>query len=86
MSYGFSITVKYKETSSTGTISKETNYHFHVDTATNASDLITQTAKNAKEMSATVKKVEVIEENQYASENPYRNLSDSEILELLLTK
>jgi cytoskeletal protein RodZ len=86
MSYGVSITVKYTETTSTGTITKETNYNFHVDTASNVSDLITQTAKNAKEMSATVEKVKVTEENQYSYENPYRNLSDSEILELLLTK
>jgi cytoskeletal protein RodZ len=85
-SYGVSITVKYSETTSTGTITKETNYNFHVDTATNASDLISQTAKNAKEMNATVAKVEVTEENPYSYENPYRNLSDKEILELLLTK
>jgi hypothetical protein len=86
LTYGVSITVKYKETSSTGTISKETNYHFHVDTATNASDLITKTAENAKGMNATVAKVEVTEENQNSYENPYRKMSDSEILELLLTK
>jgi hypothetical protein len=86
MSYGVSITVKYSETTSTGTITKETNYNFHVDTASSVSDLITQTAKNAKEISATVEKVKVTEENQYSYENPYRNLSDSEILELLLTK
>lgn len=86
MSYGVSITVKYTETTSTGTITKETIYNFHVDTASSVSDLISQTAKNAKEMKATVEKVKVTEENQYSYENPYRNLSDSEILELLLTK
>jgi hypothetical protein len=86
ITYGVSITVKYTETTSTGTITKETNYNFHVDTASNASDLITQTAKNAKEMNATVEKVKVTEENQDSYQNPYRNLSDSEILELLLTK
>ena len=86
MSYGVSITVKYTETTSTGTITKETNYNFHVDTATNACDLITETAKNAKGMNATVLKVKVTEENPNSYENPYRNLSDSEILDLLLTK
>jgi hypothetical protein len=86
MSYGVSITVKYTETTSTGTITKETIYNFHVDTASSASDLISQTAKNAKEMSAIVEKVKVTEENQNSYENPYRNLSDSEILDLLLTK
>ena len=86
MSYGVSITVKYSETTSTGTITKETNYNFHVDTASGASDLISQTAKNAKGMNATVEKVEVTEENPFSYENPYRNLSDGEILELLLTK
>lgn len=85
-SYGVSITVKYSETTSTGTITKETNYNFHVDTAENASDLIRKTAENAKGMNATVEKVKVTEENQYSYENPYRNLSDGEILELLLTK
>jgi hypothetical protein len=86
MSYGVSITVKYTETTSTGTITKETNYNFHVDTASNASSLISDTARNAKEMNATIEKVEVTEENQNSYENPYRNLSDSEILDLLLTK
>jgi hypothetical protein len=86
MSYGVSITVKYTETTSTGTITKETNYNFHVDTASDASSLISDTARNAKEMNATVNKVEVTEENQNSYENPYRNLSDSEILDLLLTK
>ena len=86
MSYGVSITVKYTETTSTGTITKETIYNFHVDTASSASDLISQTAKNAKEMSAIVEKVKVTEENQNSYENPYRNFSDSEILDLLLTK
>ena len=86
MSYGVAITVKYSETTSTGTITKETNYHFHVDTASNASDLITKTASNAKGMNAKVEKVEVTEENPYSYENPYRNLTDGEILELLLTK
>ena len=86
MSYGVSITVKYTETTSTGTITKETNYNFHVDTASGASDLISQTAKNAKEMNATFQEVKVTEENQNSYENPYRKLSDSEILELLLTK
>ena len=86
MSYGVSITVKYTETTANGTITKETNYNFHVDTAQGASDLITQTAQNAKGMNAVVEKVKVTEENQNSYENPYRNLSDSEILELLLTK
>jgi len=86
MSYGVSITVKYSETTSTGTITKETNYNFHVDTASGASDLISQTAKNAKEMNAVVQEVKVTEENQNSYENPYRKLSDGEILELLLTK
>jgi len=86
MSYGVSITVKYSETTSTGTITRETNYNFHVDTASSASDLIAKTASNAKGMSATVKKVEVTEENQNSSQNHYRKLSDSEILDLLLTK
>jgi hypothetical protein len=86
MSYGVSITVKYTETTSTGTITKETNYNFHVDTASSASDLIRKTAENAKGMNATVEQVKVTEENQYSYENPYRNLTDGEILELLLTK
>jgi hypothetical protein len=85
-SYGVSITVKYSETTSTGTITKETNYNFHVDTAENASDLIRKTAENAKGMNAKVEQVKVTEENQYSYENPYRNLTDGEILELLLTK
>jgi hypothetical protein len=37
-------------------------------------------------MNATVEEVKVTEENPYSYENPYRNLSDGEILELLLTK
>jgi len=86
MSYGVQITVKYTETTSNGTITTERDYSFHVDTATNACDLITETAKNAKEMGATVLKVKVTEENPNSYENPYRNLSDGEILELLLTK
>ena len=86
MSYGDSNTVKYTETTANGTITKETNNNFHVDTAEGASDLITQTAQNAKGMNAVIEKVKVTEENQYSYENPYRNLSDSEILELLLTK
>ena len=86
MSYGVSITVKYTETTSTGTITKETNYNFHVDTASSAKELITQTASNAKGMNAVVEKVKVTEENPYSYEKPYRNLSDSEILDLLLTK
>jgi hypothetical protein len=86
MSYGVQITVKYTETTSNGTITTERDYSFHVDTATNACDLITETAKNAKEMGATVLKVKVTEENPNSYENPYRNLSDSEILDLLLTK
>jgi hypothetical protein len=85
-SYGVSITVEYTETTSTGKIINKRTYSFHVDTATNASDLITKTAQNAKEMNATVQKVEVTEENPYSYENPYRNLTDGEILELLLTK
>ena len=68
------------------TITKETTYNFHVDTASSASDLISQTARNAKEMSATVEKVKVTEENQNSYENPYGKLSDREILDLLLTK
>ena len=86
MSYGVSITVKYTETTSTGTITKETNYNFHVDTASGASDLISQTANNSKEMNAVVQEVKVTEENQNSYENPYRKLTDGEILELLLTK
>ena len=86
MSYGVQITVKYTETTSTGTTTTTRNYSFHVDTAKSASDLITETASNAKGMNATVEKVEVTEENQYSYENPYRNLTDGEILELLLTK
>jgi hypothetical protein len=90
MSYGVSITVKYSETTSTGTITKETNYNFHVDTASNASDLISQTAKNAKEMKAEVVKVAVTDERKGSYESPfngsYKELSDGEILELLLTK
>ncbi len=86
MSYGVSITVKYSETTYTGTITKETNYNYHADTAEGVSTLITLTASNAKGMSATIKKVEVTEENQNSSQNPYRKLSDSEILDLLLTK
>ena len=86
MSYGVSITVKYSEITLTGTITKETNYNFHVDTASGASDLISQTAKNAKEMNAVVQEVKVTEENQNSYENPYRKLSDGEILDLLLTK
>lgn len=86
MSYGVSITVKYTETTSTGTTTITRDYSFHVDTATSASDLITETAKNAKGMNATVEKVKVTEENPDSYSNPYRNLSDSEILDLLLTK
>ena len=90
MSYGVSITVKYSETTSTGTITKETNYNFHVDTASGASDLITQTAKNAKGMNAEVVKVAVTDENKGSYTSPfngsYKELSDGEILELLLTK
>ena len=86
MSYGVSITVKYTETTATGTITKETNYNFHVDTASSASSLISDTAKNAKEMNAVIEKVEVTEENQYSYDKPYRKLTDGEILDLLLTK
>ena len=95
MSYGVSITVKYSETTSTGTITKETNYNFHVDTASSASDLISQTAKNAKEMksenvTAEVTKVAVTDETKGSYVSPfngsYKELTDGEILELLLTK
>jgi hypothetical protein len=86
MSYGVQITVKYSETTTNGTITTERDYSFHVDTASNACDLITETAKNAKEMGAIVLKVKVTEENPNSYENPYRNLTDGEILELLLTK
>ena len=86
MSYGVTITVEYTETTSTGTIKNKRTYSFHVDTASGASSLITETAKNAKGMNATVEDVKVTEENPYSYENPYRNLSDGEILELLLTK
>jgi hypothetical protein len=90
MSYGVSITVKYSETTSTGTITKETNYNFHVDTAQGASSLITETAKNAKGMNAEVVKVAVTDENKGSYTSPfngsYKELTDGEILELLLTK
>jgi hypothetical protein len=90
MSYGVSITVKYSETTSTGTITKETNYNFHVDTASSASSLITDTAKNAKEMNAEVVKVAVTNETKGSYTSPfngsYKELTDSEILDLLLTK
>jgi hypothetical protein len=86
MSYGVQITVEYTETTSTGTIKNTRTYSMHVDTASDASSVITETAKNAKGMNATVEKVEVTEENQNSYENPYRNLSDKEILDLILTK
>jgi hypothetical protein len=90
MSYGVSITVKYSETTSTGTITKETNYNFHVDTASSASSLITDTAKNAKEMNAEVVKVAVTDERKGSYTSPfngsYKELTDGEILDLLLTK
>lgn len=95
MSYGVSITVKYTETTTNGTITKETNYNFHVDTASSASDLITQTATNAKNMkeenvTAEVTKVAVTNETAGSYTSPfngsYKELTDSEILELLLTK
>ena len=95
MSYGVSITVKYTETTSTGTTTKETNYNFHVDTASSAKELITQTASNAKTMTnkdvtAVVTKVAVTEENKGSYTSPfngsYKELTDGEILDLLLTK
>jgi hypothetical protein len=86
MSYGVTITVKYTETNPTGTNSKINFYSFHVDTASGVKDLITQTASNANGMNAKVEKVEVIEETSDWKNNPYRNLTDGEILELLLTK
>ena len=45
MSYGVTITVEYTETTSTGTIKNKRTYSFHVDTASGASSLITETAK-----------------------------------------
>jgi hypothetical protein len=95
MSYGVSITVKYTETTTNGTITKETNYIFHVDTASSAKDLITQTASNAKNMNdenitAEVTKVAVTEEHKGSYTSPfngsYKELTDGEILDLLLTK
>ena len=86
MSYGIVITVKETKTNAQGTVTIEMNYSFHVDTASSASSLISDTAKNAKEMNAVIEKVKVTEENQYSYDKPYRNLSDSEILDLLLTK
>jgi hypothetical protein len=86
MSYGVTITVEYKETNPTGTNSKINFYSFHVDTASGVKDLITQTATNANGINAQVKKVEVIKETPDWRTNPYRNLTDGEILELLLTK
>jgi hypothetical protein len=87
MSYSVSIVVKYTETSSTGTKSKESLYSFHVDTASGVKDLITQTASNANGMNAQVKRVEVLKETpDNWKEHPYRYLTDGEILELLLTK
>jgi hypothetical protein len=54
MSYGVQITVEYTETTSTGTIKNTRTYSMHVDTASDASSVITETAKNAKGMNATV--------------------------------
>ena len=86
MSYGVQITVEYTETTSTGTIKNTRTYSMHVDTASDASNLITETAKNAKGMNAIVEKVEVTEENPNSYDKPYRSLSDREILDLILTK
>ena len=90
MSYGVQITVKYTEETSNGTITTERDYSFHVDTATNACDLITETAKNAKGMNAEVVKVAVTDERKGSYTSPfngsYKELTDSEILDLLLTK
>ena len=90
MSYGVQITVKYTEETSNGTITTERDYSFHVDTASNVSDLITQTAKNAKGMNAEVVKVAVTDERKGSYTSPfngsYKELTDSEILDLLLTK
>ena len=86
MSYGVQITVEYTETTSTGTIKNTRTYSMHVDTASDASSVITETAKNAKGMNAIVEKVEVTEENPNSYDKPYRSLSDREILDLILTK
>lgn len=95
MSYGVQITVKYTETTSNGTVTTERNYSFHVDTATSAKELITETAANTKKMTdenvtAEIKKVAVTEESKGSYTSPfngsYKELSDGEILELLLTK
>jgi len=89
MSYGVSITVQYVNPYDT-TITKETNYIFHVDTASGASSLITDTAKNAKEMKGKVVKVTVTNETKGSYTSPfngsYKELTDGEILDLLLTK
>ena len=89
MSYGVSITVQYVNPYDT-TITKETNYNFHSDTASSVSSLITDTAKNAKEMKAKVIKVTVTNETKGSYTSPlngsYKELTDGEILDLLLTK
>ena len=82
MSYGVKLTVQYKETITQEGTTKETTYFFHVDAPHQVSELITQTAQNAKNMNAKVSEVGVTDETS----NTYRNLSDSEILDLLLTK
>ena len=74
MSYGVQITIKYTETTANGTITTERDYSFHVDTATNACDLITETAKNAKEMNAVFTAVISSKELQFVFFNTCNKL------------
>jgi RNase P/RNase MRP subunit POP5 len=67
MSYGVAITVKYNETTSTGIVSSEREYFFHVDTASKAIDLVSETASNCNRMGATIEKVSITDESRVAA-------------------
>jgi hypothetical protein len=67
MSYGVAITVKYTETTSTGINSNEREYFFHVDTASQAIDLVSDTASNCNRMGATIEKVSITDETRVAA-------------------
>jgi hypothetical protein len=67
MSYGVAITVKYNETTSTGINSSEREYFFHVDTASQAISLVSDTASNANRMGATIENVSITDESRVAA-------------------
>lgn len=86
--YGVNLKVTYSVLTEKGITSKTSEYSFQADTAQDVSKIILETAKNTKDMNAILEGVTVIQQgNSYEKPFVYnRTLSDSEILDILLTK